>query len=70
MTEHLGGWVIVGDKTYRNQWVEEGRAIRQVNCAVCEDSGEPCPECDGEPIGIGFKGPFFEIVASPKADNA
>lgn len=48
MNQQISGRVIVGDKTYLNQWVEPGKTIRQVDSldelcmAHCVDHGWRC----------------------------
>lgn len=41
----MTGRVIVGGKTFPNQWVEDGRTIQQSNCAaVCAAHERNCAE--------------------------
>lgn len=47
----MTGFVKVGDRVFPNSWVADGRTIRQVICAVCEDTGDLLDD-DGTFLGI------------------
>lgn len=45
------GYVQVGNTRYPNSWVPAGKTIRQVSCAICDDTGDVLDD-DGTFLGI------------------